>query len=87
MEATSAKRHKTLPALELLGTASRLYDHMEHSKVDFEQVPVYSRFSKPFLEIFFLQDFRFFKKCENCGDLGINVIKIPESLQNSVLKC
>ena len=52
MEATSAKRHKTLPALELLGTASRLYDHMEHSKFDFKRVAVYSRFSKTFLEIF-----------------------------------
>ena len=55
MEATSAKRHKTLPALELLGTASRLYDRMEHSKFDFKRVPVYSRFhqiSKTFLEIF-----------------------------------
>ena len=52
MEATSAKRHKTLPALELLGAASRLYDHMEHSKFDFKRVAVYSRFSKTFLEIF-----------------------------------
>ena len=52
MEATSAKRHKTLPALELLGTPSRLYDHMEHSKFDFKRVAVYSRFSKTFLEMF-----------------------------------
>ena len=84
MEATSAKRHKTLPALELLGTASRLYDRMEHSKFDFKRVPVYSRFhqiSKTFLEMLnVLQHFGFFKKCDNCGNLGIMSLKFCKIL-------
>ena len=79
MEATSAKRHKTLPALELLGTPSRLFYQTEHSNEPLFIPDVPKRFWKCsaafqiFLNHFLLE----------CRNVGMYVIKIHEVIKKS----